>query len=529
MTGDDMAKPVPAPAATLAAPVREVEVKFRADPAAVERVLAALQSQGASIGAGRELTSTYFDTVRHELRQSGFTLRVRRKGRSAPVLGVKWEEATAGDLFARGEVEVRTPQGEPDIALFEPALRARLTAVLGDQPVAAVFKTHVRRRIATLRLGQSEIEVALDGGSITAEGRSMPLSEVELELKSGTATDLIGCARRLALDCSLSLDFESKAARGYRLAGAALAQPQKAKAIELPATASFDDLLAAVLSASLSHFTANWASLRDTDAPESIHQLRVALRRMRSALAMFRKRIAMPELDDIRSRAQRIAAALGPARESDVFRQNALAGPFRDQPKRLAAAAMLLEAVENRRIESYAAARAIIDAPATSLFVLDVEAFLATRAWRGALAPRDLGLLTAAARDFASDVLDRLRRRAVKRGRHLPQIPDEQRHELRIVLKKLRYASEFFGGLFDDRKAVRKYLRLVAGLQDDLGAHNDAVTAEAYIATLALPAEAGAGFAAGYVLGYYRHATFTADAHLAAKWKKFRRATTFWD
>ena len=75
-----------------------------------------------------------------------------------------------------------------------------------------------------------------------------------------------------------------------------------------------------------------------------------------------------------------------------------------------------------------------------------------------------------------------LRRRAVKRGKHLPDMPDEERHELRIALKNLRYAAEFFGSLFGKSKEVRSYLGVVAELQEDLGAHNDAATAKKLLA-----------------------------------------------
>jgi hypothetical protein len=68
----------------------------------------------------------------------------------------------------------------------------------------------------------------------------------------------------------------------------------------------------------------------------------------------------------------------------------------------------------------------------------------------------------------------------------------------------------------------------VASLQDDLGAHNDAVTAESFIASLGLPPDPEAHFAAGFLLGYGRHATIIANAHLAKRWKEFRRAPRFW-
>ena len=379
-----------------------------------------------------------------------------------------------------------------------------------------------------LRHGHSDIELALDDGAVIAGQANLPLAEAELELKSGNLPDLLGCAAALSRECGLSLEFEPKAGRGYRLAAATAPVARKASPLNIPPTTNFDDLIAMVIANALSHFAANWASLRETDAPESIHQLRVALRRLRSALGVFRRTLQLPELEDIRSEARRIASALGPARECDAFRANALAGPYGDGTDQHRGARGLLDAVEARRREGYAAARRLIDDPRTSLFVLDVQNVLARRAWRTAVAPENLGLLTSEARAYAVAVLDRLRHRALKRGKHLPDMPDVERHELRIALKNLRYAVEFFGSLFAKPKEVRSYLGAVADLQEDLGAHNDAATANAFIEALGLPPDGNVHFASGYLLGWYRHGTLVADSHLASKWKDFKRQSIFW-
>jgi CHAD domain-containing protein len=292
---------------------------------------------------------------------------------------------------------------------------------------------------------------------------------------------------------------------------------------------TFDDLLVEVLTNTLEHFTGNWASLRESDAPESIHQLRVALRRMRSALGVFRRVIKLPELEDIRKEAKRIASALGPARECDAFRQNALGGPMQKNPQSLKGATALLQAVEARRVKSYASARQLMEDAATTQFVLAVQSFIFRRAWRTALPAEELGLLTSEGRLFGAAVLDRLMRRAVKRGRHLRTMTDEERHELRIVLKNLRYSAEFFGSLFEDGKTLRAFLRLVAELQEDLGAHNDAATAQSFLDGLGLSPGGETQFASGYVLGWYRHATAVADRDLIEKWKSFKKADLFWE
>lgn len=516
-------------AETAARPLgREVEVKFRADDGALAAVAASALLKGASVGKAQELVSTYFESPAFDLQRAGLSLRVRRKGRAIPLMGVKWESGVADEVFARGEAEVRCPGGIPDPALLEGAIRERVVKLLETRPLTPIFETRIKRRALLVTHGHSTIELSLDEGSIIAGGASLPVAEVELELKSGNLPDLLDFAASLARDCGLSLAFEAKSARGYNLAKGDMPQIRKAKPITFQGAINFDDLIAAVIANCISHFVDNWAALRASDAPEAIHQLRVSLRRLRGALGVFRKVIDLPELEEIRSEARRIASALGPARECDVFRVNALGGPFRDEAHTITGVAQLLAAVEARRQESYAEARRVMDDSMTSLFVLDVQSFLARRAWRTALAPENLGLLTSDARAYAGDSLDRLRRRVIKRGKHLPDMPDDERHELRIALKNLRYATEFFGGLFSKAKEVRAFLKHVEDLQEDLGAHNDAVTAQAFVAALTLPPQTEASFASGYLLGWLRHGTVIADTHLKKKWKDFRHAPLFW-
>ncbi len=508
---------------------REIEIKFRADKDVVDALRQSPLLAGVAFAPARDLVSVYYDTDDRLLRRKGIVLRVRRKGRATPVMGVKWSAESSGGLFSRHEVEAACRTGLPDLQLLAPALRERVAEIIGEHPLSPVFETRVKRRTATLRFGHSDIELAHDEGVIAAGEARMPIAEIELELTAGNQQDLLDFAAALTRDRALQLDFEAKSDRGYRLAAGEAPKPRRAAALVLPTAITFDDLIAAVLSHTLDHFVANWASLRESDVPESIHQLRVALRRMRSALGVFRRTIKLPELEDIRSEAKRIASGLGPARECDAFRMNAMAGPLGNREVPLKGAAQLLAAVEARRLKSYAQARQLMADPATTMFVLRVQSFVHRRAWRTAVSAGDLGQLTAEARPYAAEVLGRLLRRALKRGKHLPDIPDPERHELRIELKNLRYAAEFFGSLFSEDRTLRRYLKLVADLQEDLGAHNDAATAEAFIESLALAPENDLHFASGYVLGWYRHASMAADINLTRKWKTLKKSEGFWE
>lgn len=510
-------------------PPREIEIKFRADKAALDALAKSVPLKGGTLSPARELRSVYYDTTERDLQRHGIAFRIRRKAKATPVMSMKRGGVTSAAVFSREEVEVPCPDGTPDLDLFDPATRERLAAAAGGKPLEPVFEARVRRRLGVLRHGTTEIELALDEGVISAGEARLRLCEIELELKSGDLQDLIDCSTALAGDFGLRLDFEAKSDRGYRLASGAVPQARKAEPLVLHESIGFDDLLAAVISHTLGHFISNWAVLRETDVPEAVHQLRVALRRMRSALGAFRKVAESPELETIRQDAKRIASSLGLARECDVFRENAMQGPLRQNPAAVRGAVPLLEMVESQRKQAYAEARRILEETDTSLFVLKVQRFITDRAWQSASSPQERGSFQSSGRSFAVSVLDRLLRRCLKRGKHLRAMTDEERHELRIALKNLRYASEFFGSLFGEDKRRRRFVKRVAELQEDFGARNDAATAEAFIEKLGLPPEGDIRFASGFLLGWYRHASAAADEHLMRNWKSFETSPAFWN
>jgi CHAD domain-containing protein len=248
---------------------------------------------------------------------------------------------------------------------------------------------------------------------------------------------------------------------------------------------------------------------------------------MRAALAMFKRALPCSEFDLLREEAKQIASALGPARDCDVFRETVDGGPLAE-PGGPVNCNTLLAFIEERRIAAYANARSRLEDRDTTLFVLKLQSLLARRAWRNTLSGPELAQLTAPATEFAQHTLDRLRNRALKRGKALAELSDEARHDLRIILKNLRYGAEFYRGLFCRRRDVQTYLRTISVLQDLLGAHNDAVTAKQFISGLATGQDGDAERALGFVLGWQARGISQADAELGAAWKTFKQAKPFW-
>lgn len=505
---------------------RDIEVRFRTDRNGLKRAQASQIVASVSAPRTETVRSIYFDTASGDLQKNGIVLRIRSKGRGKPILGVKAAQADESP-FARGEVEVHAPDTQPDLTLFDEAAARELSALVGDRPLAAQFETTVKRRTILVERGRSQIEVAFDEGVIAVAGQSLPLTEIELELRSGDEPALYDLAISLADELPLRLDIVSTGERGFQVMSGRTAVAVKATPIPFAPGATLDDAVQAVLSNTLQHFVANWAAIREAEDSNAIHQVRVALRRMRAALAMFKRALPCSEFDLLREEAKRIASALGPARDCDVFRETADNGPLA-RPDRPENCTTLLAAIEKRRIAAYADARSRLEERDTTLFVLKVQSLLARRAWRNALSGPELTQLTAPAAEFAQKILDRLRTRALKRGKDLAELSDEARHDLRIVLKNLRYGAEFYRGLFGRRRDVQTNLRTISVLQDLLGAHNDAVTAKQFLSGLATPHDAAAERASGFILGWQARGASLADAELGAAWKTFKRAKPFW-
>jgi triphosphatase len=325
------------------------------------------------------------------------------------------------------------------------------------------------------------------------------------------------------------------APRGVRLVGgldagatAGNVGPVKGCAPALDPEISLDDALASIICAALDHFVANCPALRIGADAECVHQMRVALRRLRACLSFARRRFpGAPALEAGAARARALANALGEARDWDVFCENLDQGPrqrLAHEPSFYA----LLDAMELRRAAAYDNARALIAAPATRQFALDLRQAAARHAWREQ-APADAPSSDApgSAKAFATRTLERLHRRAVKKCEDLAALPPEGRHAARISLKKARYAAEFFQSLFDERAAAKKYLRTIAKIQDSLGADND-LAIGARLIRRAAGDDPKTAFAAGFLRGWQEQAGEAQRRRNRKNERLARRLEPFW-
>ena len=352
----------------------ECEVKLEGAPAALDAAFASIEAEKSS---QRTLLSIYFDTPGGALWGQRRSLRIR-KSQGKYLQTLKWDDESLDQPDTRREIEVRCKASEPEPALFGPDIAAQIEDMTAGAPLVARFSAQFRRKIALAKCGVSIIEAAIDIGQIIDGDRQLPVREIELELKEGEPADLYQFAEQLSAAYNLRLGVLTKSQRGFLLAANEMAGVRKAKSPHISADTRLDDLVGAAITECIDHFVGNWPPLLQSDNRDAIHQLRVSMRRLRSLLAVFHKEIPAPAFFGFRKEARDIASALGMARDTDVFSSTVEKGPFAAVETDGSIEA-LRAAIEERREEGYGQAHAMLAAPQTTRFVLEMRGFAARR------------------------------------------------------------------------------------------------------------------------------------------------------
>ncbi|MBI3453773.1 MAG: CYTH and CHAD domain-containing protein, partial [Rhodospirillales bacterium] len=315
----------------------ETELKLKISPDAVARLMrhSLLRRLGSGKPARKRLVSTYFDTPDLRLMHHRVALRVRKIGQRR-VQTVKCAPDASGGTAARLEWEVDVGGDRPDLgaAHIERIENRNLRKLLGADKVRdrlqPLFVTDFRRTTWPLRLKGSAIELAVDVGEIKSANGRMPICEAELELKSGDRAGLYALARKLRKSIPFTVEPMSKAERGYALAAHADPRAHKAAPLRLDRAATVAETVLRIGRNCLLHLRANEAAVRAGDVTEGVHQMRVAVRRLRSALSAFRGILGKDDRRQIGGGLRWIARQCAAAREWDVFRDELLA-PLRER------------------------------------------------------------------------------------------------------------------------------------------------------------------------------------------------------
>jgi inorganic triphosphatase YgiF len=498
----------------------ETEIKLYIAPEDTEKFVQHPLLQSAN--HSQHLYNTYFDTPKHDLLQHGVALRVRRIG-DRRVQTMKTAGTSLGGLHKRQEWENDITGDTPDYAQFPTDALPKWCADKKNlKKIKAIFTTDFNRTTWLLALEDgSKIEVALDQGKIKTQAAKLPLSEVEFELKSGSPEQLYKIALTLQDVIPLLIENKSKAERGYALDKPKPLTYQKAGAVKLSPDMTAEQAFVHIIWHCLEHLQANEDMVLYGEDIEGVHQMRVALRRLRSGLSWYKPLIPNKKHAIIRDELKWITNILGVARDWDVFALSLQEMQSCDKKFPLKD---LRTNVAHLQARAYVTVRETLRSPRYSRMLLLLGKWLTQRRWRRKLDVKMLQELDNPVKDFASQTLEKHHQRVCQRGENFAQLSQVQLHELRIFIKKMAYGSRFFAALYP-QKLARPYAKSLSHLQDELGILNDGNVATDLLNQAGLGENAPARH---FLNGWYAHQEVTHLAHLEKVWQAFLEQKIFW-
>ena len=487
-------------------PPTELEVKFHLPSGAEASLEGHPALQSVDVRQAHEVT-TYFDTPAGVLYREGCSLRVRRRGcRHVQTLKVG---GGRNDAFARNEWEWPVSTESPNLDLLAETPAATL---LSKAPaLQPVFVTDVQRTTRTIRHDGATIEVALDCGRIDADEATEKIRELELELKDGAADPMYRLAARLHADVPVTLGAESKADRGWRLRTGRPRNAVKHADIELPKHVTAGEAFRRIVDGVLAHLMVNQPATVAGDA-EGVHQMRIAIRRLRAALMLFRPQLEPHAVARYTEVLRDLGRIFGEARDWDVFctemlisaEQQGVAPSWLD---------LLRGPAEAERRAAHARVANKMQRPALTATVLGLAAWGAP----------DGDSMHVPLADLAPQLVDRLEHKVQRRGHHITHCAQDELHALRKALKKLRYSVEFLAPLYG-HKRVKAYLHGCKGLLKQLGMLNDAVVAVALAEQLGGERRAELAPAVAALAGWAADHRHKARHRIQEGWHTFKSA-----
>lgn len=403
--------------------------------------------------------TTYYDTPRFLLKKSNITLQVRQTGTHIVQTIQAGRNFTAGAL-TRWEISRTLEQNEPHLGMVRQVLAGTGISSGALQRLTPVFSTSVRRTRLELAFADTELSLIYDQGHLShplSDEAIETISEIKIELKSGSAEKMFILLCRLNEKCDWQQIGVTKAERGY----AAISRPhafRPRKHKEFVSTSSEDaySVLQNAMSSALAHFFVNNPNLL-ADKAEAIHQTRVAVRRMRAILHACKSFISYMDRKALNGELRWLQTRLGECRDWHVLRHETL-----PKMKELAAE----QRVEIDRLARKNHAKLLPQALDTcrsrraQRLILHIQCWLAGLPVQGGPDAANVG------RSALKMNIRRLR----KLGRLTERKPLSEIHAIRIKSKKLRYTLEI---LPMSEGADAQALKSLTALQEKLGDLND--------------------------------------------------------
>lgn len=459
----------------------EVELKLSIRPQDASLVGLHPTVVAASVNkpTAHKILTIYYDTTDLRLLDAGISLRLRCVA-DCWMQSVKAVATARVGLHERMEWESVVPSCQPDFTVI---LDPVLIKLFADQKLRdslkPIFQTKVERHEWQLDFGGGDrVELALDVGQLLVEKKHVPISEIELELKGGKKGRLFDLALELQKVMPLKLENASKAQNGYAYYRARPLNIFKPSQLKLKRSASASTAFKAIVWDCIDHLQKNQDMVLYGTDLEGLHQMRVALHRLRAAFSLFRKILGDENPDALLSELRWLNAALGEARDLDVFVTQTIPTIIK-QFKHHAGLLKLEQKALLAKAEAYKGLRETLLLQRYQVFMLTLAAWLENGRWCGTVDDSEEIKVF----NIANAMLNKRYRQLRQRGQGITLMHAEERHATRISAKKLRYAAEFFATLYSTKKSTA-FIRSLSQLQDCLGVLNDMTVTERLVEKL---------------------------------------------
>ncbi len=503
----------------------EIELKLTVPLKHSNRLLCLPLLESLSISCPRthKLYSIYYDTPDFYLKNHGIAFRVRRNGRRW-IQTVKDKGQISAGLFQHRELEVPVKNAQPDYTkIIDPELNQLFNNPALAQQLQPIFSTQFTRNTRLLHLEDgSKIEFCLDRGKISTDHSSMPLCEIELELKSGDATQLFQLALALqkVSPFSLRLENASKAERGYTLSSGHKRSPIKATFKPLNVDMCVKTALKTICGDCLGHLSSNENGMLKEGELEYLHQMHVALKKQQSALKIFSSTFPKETVVSLTQELKWLTTQFNPALDWDVFINTTLQ-TIQDSYADHTGISMLMRASKQLRHQHHKNARRAVKSKRYLEIMLKLGAWLTAE-------PLPSQLKTKNTLELANTLLNEQHQKLKKYGKTLMELNASDLHSLRTTTKKQCVVTEFFSDLYPNNK-TSQYLRTLHKLHDIFGAVNANTAIKKLLNEVKITKKKrGQNEAIGIILGWTLHYSLQKEMELNRAWNSFNRISPFW-
>jgi len=487
----------------------ELELVLHPDDAGKLPHLALIEASKAGRIQTRATRIIWHDGADRDLAGDGLSLAEHRGTwrleRLTPGADGLWPPGTPPPCLAEADQPAALPHGLPDPLTPVAAFEGKTTTVpllVATEPVSLVV---LRGALRTVAAEHPVCRLRIDGAAAAVRA---------------IAVALAGELRAAVPSASLAAEALATAA-GSSPAERRLSAPVLPVAVRGSVAAAFRHVLGHLTDVMLHHAPA--AAVIGGEDSEPVHQMRVAVRRARSAMAIFRQALACPDFDAANEHLKIVGSRLAAARDWDVFVTETVPAVAASLPGDTKLPP-LIAAAQRRRREAHTVLHAWLTGSEFRVLCVELAWLAASDDWVPAPASADPAEPTLPG--FAAPILRRRWKKMLAAGKEIETLDVPALHGLRLRTKRTRYAAEIFVTLYPG-KATHKFLRRLNALQQVLGKLNDAAVAEHLLRDL-VGGSTRHGYAAGLVLGFTAASATTLRPRILRAWAKFERVAPFW-